>query len=75
MTVLVKACLEKIMATLVPAKTLLEKQKIVIKTCNSYHRLVELIVGFDLSTWLPYSDNQSSNYNQFCESLSKMHDD
>ena len=67
MTVLVKACLEEIMATLV---TLLEKHKTVIKICSSYHRLVELIVGFAMSLGLKKANNHSSSYGCFSEGVS-----
>ena len=70
MIVLVKACLEKIMATLIPTKMLLEKHEIVIKTCSSYHRLVELIVSFATSPGLKKIDNRSSSYGCFSEGVS-----
>ena len=70
MTVLVKACLEEIMATLVPAKTLLEKHKADIKTCGSYHRSVELVVGFCTSPRLKKIDNCNSSYGCFGEGVS-----
>ena len=69
MTVLVKACLEEILATFVPAKMLLEKCEKVIKTCSSYHRLVELIVGFATSPRLKKIDNRSSSYGCFSEGV------
>ena len=70
MTDLLKACLEEIMATLVPAKTLLEKNPIVIKTYSSYHRLVELVVVFATSPRLKKIDNHSSSYGRFSEGVS-----
>ena len=70
MTVLVKACLEEIMVTLVPEKTLLEKHETVIKTCISYHKLVEIIVGFATSLRLKKTDNQSPSYDRFSEGVS-----
>ena len=69
MTVLVKACLEKIMATLIPAKTLLEKHTIIIKTCISYPTLVDLVVGFATSPRLKKTDNCSSSYGCFSEGV------
>ena len=50
------------MATFVPAKTLLEKHATVIKTCISYPRLVELVVGFATSLGLKPIDNRSPSY-------------
>ena len=70
MTVLVKACLEEIMATLIPVKMLLEKHEIVIKTCSSYHKLVELVVSFAMSPGLKKTDNRSSSYDYFSEGVS-----
>ena len=70
MIVLVKECLEKIMATLIHAKILLEKHETVIKTCISYHRLVELVVGFAMSPGLKKIDNRSSSYGCFSEGVS-----
>ena len=62
MTDLVKAYLEKIMATLIPAKTLLEKQEIVIETCISYHRILDIVMGFATSLGLKKTDNRSPSY-------------
>ena len=70
MTVLVKACLEEIMATLVPAKALLEKNFAIINTCISYHILLEVIVGFAMSPRLKKIDNHSSSYGSFSEGVS-----
>ena len=70
MTVLVKACLEKIMVTLIFAKMLLKKYETVIKTCISYHRLVDIIVGFVMSLVLKKTDNRSSSYGCFSEGVS-----
>ena len=70
MTDLVKACLEKIMATLIPAKTLLEKHIIVMKTYISYPRLVELVVGFATSPEFKKTDNRSSRCGCFSEGVS-----
>ena len=70
MTDLVSTCLEESMATLVPAKMLLEKHETIMKTCISYHRLVELVVGFAMSTRLKKIDNHSSSYGCFSEGVS-----
>ena len=67
---LVNTCLEESMTTLVPAKTLLEKHKAIIKTCSSYHKLVELVVGFATSLGLKKTDNRSSSYGCFSEGVS-----
>ena len=67
---LVNTCVEKSMATLVIAKTLLEKHEKVIKTCNSYHKLVELVVGFATSLGLKKIDNRSPSYDRFSEGVS-----
>ena len=58
------------MATFVPAKTLLEKHATVIKTCISYPRLVELVVGFAASPRFKKIDNHSSSYGCFSEGVS-----
>ena len=58
------------MATFVPAKTLLEEHATVIKTCISYPRLVELVVGFATSPGLKKTDNRSSSYDRFSEGVS-----
>ena len=71
MTDLVKACLEKIMATLIPAKKLLKRHKIVIKTCISYHRLVEFVVGFATSLGLKSTDHRSPSCDCFSEEMSR----
>ena len=58
------------MATFVPAKTLLEKHATIIKTCISYPRLIELVVGFATSPGLKKTDNRNSSYGCFSEGVS-----
>ena len=58
------------MATFVPAKMLLEKHYTVMKTCISYHRIIELVVGFATSLVLKKTDNPSSSYGCFSEGVS-----
>ena len=58
------------MATLVPANTLLEKHKTIIKTCSSYHKRVELVMGFATSRGLKKTDDRSSSYDYFSEGVS-----
>ena len=70
MTDLVNTYLEESMATLVPAKMLLEKHKRVMKMCSSYHRIIDLIVGFTTSLGLKKTDNRSSSYGCFSEGVS-----
>ena len=67
---LVNTCLEDSMVILVLAKTLLEKHETIIKTRVSYHRLIELVVGFATSQGLKKSDNRSSSYGCFSEGVS-----
>ena len=67
MTDLVNTCLEDSMATLVLAKMLLEKHETFIKTCGSYHKLVEIVVGFAMSLGLKKIDNQSPSHDQLSE--------
>ena len=62
MTDLVNTCLEDSMVTLVPTKMLLKKHEIFIKTCSSYHKLLDLVVGFATSLGLKKIDNRSPSY-------------
>ena len=58
------------MAPFVTAKMLLEKHATVKKTCISYLRLIELVVGFATSPGLKKTDNRSSSYGCFSEGVS-----
>ena len=68
---LVNTCPEKNLATFTPAKMRLERNVTVIQTCLSWHRLVELVVGFATSLGLKPIDNRSPSYGRFTESMSR----
>ena len=68
---LVNTCPKKILATFIPAKMLLDRHVTVIQTCFSWHRLVEIIVGFATSLGLKPTDNRSPSYGRFTESMSR----
>ena len=59
---LVNTCPEKSMATFIPAKMLLDRHVTIIQTCHSWHKLVELVVGFATSLGLKPTDNRSLSY-------------
>ena len=59
---LVNTCQEESMATFIPAKMLLDRHVTFMQTCFSWHRLVELVVGFATSLGLKPTDNRSPSY-------------
>ena len=59
---LVNTCQEESMATFIPAKMLLDRHVTFIQKCFSWHRLVELVVGFATSLGLKPTDNRSPSY-------------
>ena len=70
MASLVNTCLEESIATLVPAKMLLESSTIVIITCILCHKVLDLVLGFATSLGLKKTDNRSKRYNRFSEGVS-----
>ena len=68
---LVNTCPKKNLAAFIPAKILLDRHVTVIQTCFSWHRLVELVVGFATSLGLKPTDNRSPSYGRFTESMSR----